>query len=107
MKENCIMSIICNALAIACFAATGSIAKDKIWVLQFVGFALFIIGIIGAIVFFINLIDRIDKLSKLDNICKKMTDLETKIYNSNDVLNDINKHICDGFNGIAEIISNK
>lgn len=44
---------------------------------------------------------------KLHSIEGKLLDVEKRINATNKILNEINRHICDGFNGIAEVISEK
>ena len=102
MKENFILSVLFDAAAVACFNLGGEVKVMGIF-----GGLFFALGAIFFIVFILRLIDRIDNLSKLDNLCKKMADIESRIYRTNEVLDDINRHICDGFNGIAEYLSNK
>ena len=107
MKSNCIMAVLFNAFAAICFSAMRTAKHEEVWALQLIGFVLLAFGILFTVMFLVDLIDRIDKLSKLDNLYKKMADIESRIYRTNEVLDDINRHICDGFNGIAEVISEK
>ena len=102
MKENFILSVLFDAAAVACFNFAG-----KAKVMEIFGGLFFALGAIFFIIFILRLIDRIDNLSKLNNLCKKMADIESRIYRTNEVLDDIYHHICDGFNGIAEVISEK
>lgn len=50
---------------------------------------------------------QIDRLSRIDDLYKKMFDLEKRVYASNQILNDINRHVCDGMNGLADILQER
>ena len=69
-----------------------------------IGFGLFIWWFIT-----MNSIDSgiTNSASKLHSIEGKLLDVEKRINATNKILNEINRHICDGFNGIAEVISEK
>ena len=92
LKESFFAAWIFNFSGIACFAAGG----------HEIGLGLLVIGGIFSLLFVVFAIDVFSEIvsisRKLDNATKKM-DVQIE------VLNDINRHICDGFNGIAEMIS--
>lgn len=66
----------------------------------------------GLLIWFVSTMNSINNViinsaNKLHSIEGKLLDMEKRINATNKILSDINRHICDGFNGIAEYLSNK
>lgn len=63
--------------------------------------------VFGLIFYLMFAVFALDVFSEIEEMSKKMDEKSKKMDAQLKVLNDINRHLCDGFNGIAEYLSNK
>ena len=113
MKFHFIFSIVFYAVAMVFFRLSGmtelALAQRKI--LLYVGFIPAIAGAVEWIVLVCQLLDKFEHIDKLKQVADGMyllrKDLAKASSELSSELRDINCHVCDGFNGIAEIVSDQ
>ena len=97
LKESFIAATLLTACGVICLVQPDKTAFP-------LGAGLLVFGLIFYLIFTVL---ALNVFSEIEEMSKKMDEMSKKMDAQLEVLNDINRHICEGFNGIAEYLSNK
>ena len=111
MKFHFIFANVFCFVFLAFYNLSASLPSDQGKILWYLSFIPLIAGLVEWIVFICQLLDKLEHIDKLKQVADGMYLLRKDLAKASGELSgemrDINRHVCDGFNGIAEIVSDQ